>query len=77
MDLCFGSSFLYIHFLLVFANETNHYAFNPKHFEGPLATSSIWHWSSLSKLLLASLVSYRNVANMNQAIKSGVEQIDQ
>lgn len=77
MDLYFGSSFLCIHFLLVFVNAVRHYAFNPKHFECPLVTSSMWHWSSLNKLLLASLVSYRNTVNINQAIKSGVEQIDQ
>lgn len=77
MDLYFGNSFLCIHFLLVFANAVNHYAFNPKHFECPLVTSSMQHWSSLNKLQLASLISYRNVVNMNQAIKFGVEQIDQ
>lgn len=77
MDLYFGSSCLYIYLLLVFANAAIHYAFNPKHFECPLATSSMWHWSSLNKILLAFLVSYRNIANMNQAVKSGIEQIDQ
>lgn len=77
MDLYFGSSFLCIHFLLVFSNAGNHCTFNLKHFEYPLVTSSMWHWSSLNKQLLASLVSYRSVVNMHQAIKSGVEQIDQ
>lgn len=77
MDLYFGSSFLCIHFLLVFSNAGNHCTFNLKHFECPLVTSSMWHGSSLNKQLLASLVSYRSVVNMHQAIKSGVEQTDQ
>lgn len=77
MDLYFVSRFLCIHFLLVFSNAGNHCTFNLKHFECPLVTSSMWHGSSLNKQLLASLVSYRSVVNMHQAIKSGVEEIDQ